>query len=330
MEPVWNGRLTCDYEHTRPGSTALELDLYTTSLTRWPTILMNESTHYGTLRRPGIVDIPERDHRSLTGQWHTLLADPAYADAMVHAALARQGRTGTALSHAEERLDAADPIGAQAQLANATRLLLEVMSAHIVNWLLPEDSWEATLSRALGSDKKGRACLLALNTPSEDGHLLVAHVAVLHGAAEIRSGGSLDTAATALSARAGTLFGPGSPAATAMPLEDADRAAALLASTAARDDTQGQLADIRTARHRATELRRSWALAALLAAAGDSTAVATVRAMTTVCRWAADSEERRKELRHRYLAAARRWCELSDIDTTTVTTADLIRSGANR
>ncbi|MFJ9446424.1 hypothetical protein ACIRRH_31875 [Kitasatospora sp. NPDC101235] len=327
MEPVWNGQLTCDYEHTRPGSTPLELDLYTTSLTRWPGVFMDDPRPYGRLRRPGIVDIGESDHLALTGRWHQLLADPAYARAMVTAAEQRHRLADTTLLALEHQLEAG--AAAEQQLAAATAAFLGVMSAHVVNWLLPDDDWQHLLAGLLGGDANGRACRLALNTPDDTGHLLDAHLVLLDGAAALADGSDLAAAAGALAARAGTLYGDGSPAVAAMPLEDHARAAHLLTATAATDTT-GQRHVIDVSRRRAVRLRDAWVLAAHLAAAGDPGATARVGAMAVVCRWAAGSEETRKVQRHRYLAAARRWCESHGADPATVTTADLLATGADR
>ncbi|WP_316527574.1 hypothetical protein [Kitasatospora brasiliensis] len=327
MEPVWKGQLTCDYEHTRPGSTLLELDLYTASLLRWPLIFMDDPRPYGRVRRPGIVDIPEPDHLVLTRRWHDLLADPAYASAMVAAAEQRKLLADTALHATEHELDRGG--AAELPLARATEAFLGVMSAHIVNWLLPDDQWQQLLAGLLGGAADGRACRLALNTPDATGHLLDAHLVLLDGADTLTGGADLTAAADALAARAGTLYGDGSPAAAAMPLEDRNRAAALLTATAITD-TGSQRAVIDDARRRAVGLRDAWVLAARLAAAGDPVATARVAALTAVCRWAADSEESRKVQRHRYLAAARRWCEYHGADPATVTTADLLTRGVTR
>ncbi|MCU7827270.1 hypothetical protein [Kitasatospora sp. DSM 101779] len=326
MDEVWKGLLTCDYEHTRPGSTALELDLYTTSLTRWPLVFMDDPRPYGRLRRAGIVDIPEPDHLALTGRWHHLLADPAYATAMVTAAEQRHRRTDAALLALEHQLDNGE--APERHLAGATEAFLGVMSAHIVNWLLPDDQWQKLLAGLLGSDADGRSCRLALNTPDATGHLLDAHLVLLDGAAALAEGTDLATAAGTLAARAGTLYGDGSPAAAAMPLEDRTRADGLL--TAAATDTDGQRDRIDASRRRAVQLRDAWALASQLAAAGNPTATARVEALTCVCRWAAGSEESRKVHRHRFLAAARRWCQLAAADPVTITTADLLNSGSVR
>ncbi|MFF0413446.1 hypothetical protein ACFYUY_23790 [Kitasatospora sp. NPDC004745] len=327
MEEVWKGLLICDYEHTRPGSTALELDLYTTSLTRWPLVFMDDSRPYGRLRRAGIVDIPEPDHLALTGRWHHLLADPAYATAMVTAAEQRHQRADAALLALEDQLDDGEP--AERQLAAATEAFLGVMSAHIVNWLLPEDQWQDLLADLLGSDADGRACRLALNTPDATGHLLDAHLVLLDRVAALAEGADLATAASTLAARAGTLYGDGSPAATAMPLEDRTRAAGLLTATAATDTT-GQRDLIDASRRRAVRLRDAWTLAAQLAAAGNPAATARVAALTRVCRWAAGSEESRKVQRHRFLAATRRWCQRAAADLATLTAADLLDLGSAR
>ncbi|MEU1284503.1 hypothetical protein [Kitasatospora sp. NPDC005856] len=327
MERVWKGLLTCDYEHTRPGSTALELDLYTTSLTRWPAVFMDDPRPYGRLRRAGIVDIPECDHLALTGRWHHLLADPAYATAMVTAAERRHQRSDAALLALEHQLDHGE--AAERQLAAATEAFLGVMSAHIVNWLLPDDQWQEFLAGLLGNDADGRACRLALNTPDATGHLLNAHLMLLDGAAALAEGSDLATAAGTLAARAGTLYGDGSPAAVAMPLEDRARAARLLTATAATNTT-GQRNLIDASRRRAVQLRNAWTLAAHLAAAGNPTATARTTALTCVCRWAADSEESRKVQRHRLLAATRRWCQRAAADPATITTADLLAPGAAR
>ena len=108
-----------------------------------------------------------------------------------------------------------------------------------------------------------------------------------------------------------------------MPMEDPARAAELLAATA-RSDTGSGAQAMATARHRALEVRDAWSLAAHLAATGDPPALEKVRAMVLVTGWAAGSEERRKELRHRYLAAMRRHCEQQGADATHITTRDLL------
>ncbi|GAA4981488.1 hypothetical protein [Kitasatospora paranensis] len=327
MDEVWKGLLTCDYEHTRPGSTTLELDLYTTSLTRWPQVFMDDPRPYGRLRRAGIVDIPESDHLALTDRWHHLLADPTYATAMVTAAEQRHQHADAALLALEHQLDHGE--AAEHQLAAATEAFLGVMSAHIVNWLLPDEQWQELLAGLLGSDADGRACRLALNTPDATGHLLDAHLVLLDGAASLSEGSGLATAASTLAARAGTLYGDGSPASAAMPLEDRTLAAHLLATTAATDTT-GQRNLIGASRRRAVQLRSAWTLAAHLAAAGNPIATTQLAALTCVCRWAAGSEESRKVQRHRFLAAARRWCQRAAADPATITAADLLALGAAR
>ncbi|MGW4694081.1 hypothetical protein ACWEO1_17010 [Kitasatospora cineracea] len=327
MEPVWKGLLTCDYEHTRPGSTLLELDLYTTSLISWPLVLMDDARPYGRLRRLGIVDIPEPEHLALTARWHQLLADPDRAAATVAAAERRRLVADAALGDLEHALDRGEAGGRH--IARATEAVLGIMSPHIVNWLLPDEQWQHLLAGLLGSDADGRACRLALNTPDATGHLLDAHLDLLDGADALADGGDLATTADILAARAGTLYGAGSPAAAAMPLEDRARAAALLTATAATD-TRRQRAAIDEARLRAVRLRDAWHLAALLAAAGNPAATAQVTAAATVCRWAAGSEESRKVQRHRYLAAVRRWCAHHHADPAAVTTADLLTRGDAR
>ncbi len=49
-------------------------------------------------------------------------------------------------------------------------------------------------------------------------------------------------------------------------------------------------------------------MAVILAAAGDAPALDAVRAMIITLEWAAESEERRRELRERYLALTTAWC----------------------
>jgi hypothetical protein len=327
MEPVWNGMLTCDYEHTRPDSTLLEWDLYTRSLITWPSVLMDEPTPYGRLRRPGIVDIPEEDHQRLLTQWFTHLADPHRARDLVNRATNRQRQTADALRAAERALTGGKASRATAALAKATSAFLAVMSTHIVNWLLPEKRWEELLTRLFASRNSALECMFALTTPSEMGHLLNAHRHLLQAASAVRDGEDLHEAAGDFSALTGTFYGSSSPAAAPTPLEDVEQSAELLRTTSQRTDPDSQLATLAEAGGRTAALREAWTLSALLAASSDDQVLAEVRALITITCWAANSEERRKELRHRYLAAVRRWCELTGADPTRITTADLCPTG---
>jgi hypothetical protein len=54
-------------------------------------------------------------------------------------------------------------------------------------------------------------------------------------------------------------------------------------------------------------------------------ALDTVRAMAITLRWAAESEDRRRELRERFLAATRAWCARAGLDPATVTLSAIIR-----
>ncbi|MFE2727125.1 hypothetical protein [Kitasatospora sp. NPDC059327] len=330
MHTRWNDTVVQDYELSRPDATPLELDLYTTSLTTWPTVLIGDPATFGTLRRTGIVDIPVPEHERLAAALAAHLAAPARVRALIAAALAREQRSGQALATAEQALDHADAAAASASLADATGAFLKVMSTHIVNWLLPEQRWEDTFTRLLDNRHAARECLLALATPDDTGHLLDAHQGALHAAAAVRAGRPLQHAAAEIAARAGTLYGVGSPAVAAMPLEDPANAAHLIQGLLEENDHERQLAAIAAGRSRALLLRDAWQAAALLAAAGDDRDVSSVRATVLVLGWAAGSEERRKVLRHRYLAAGRRWCHLTDRDPTSVTTTDLLTAGAAR
>jgi len=82
--------------------------------------------------------------------------------------------------------------------------------------------------------------------------------------------------------------------------------------------------DVASRRAPAAARREAWTTAVLLAAAGNDPMLAEVRALATVLGWAADSEERRKELRERLLAAARAWCDATDADPYRITTKNLL------
>lgn len=152
---------------------------------------------------------------------------------------------------------------------------------------------------------------------------------VVQAALAVRDGAQLESIAATLASRVGTLYGEGTPAASAMRYEDPAQTAVLVqALAAASANPEAEFSHIKTARQRATALRDGWEAAALLAAAGDLNAVAGVRAVVTILAWACDSEERRKVLRHSYLSAVRRWCQLQDRDPATLTTLDLLTAGA--
>lgn len=328
MDTLWRDLVVQDYEISRPDSTLLEYDLYTTSLISWPATWMNDPTAFGVLRRPGIVDIDRTLHDHLVQRLADHLGDPARAQTFVTRAVGHRERTTAALARAEKALADGTTATAGTALAEATAAFLPVMSAHIVNWLLPERQWEAFLTEQFGDQERARACLLALSTPTETGHLLAAHQEVVQAALAVRGGAQLESTAADLASRIGTLYGEGTPAARAMPYEDPAQAAVLLQALAASADPEAEFRQIKTARERTTALREGWEAAALLAAASDPDAVARVRAIVTILAWACDSEERRKVLRHSYLSAVRRWCQVQDRDPATLTTLDLLTAGA--
>lgn len=176
MEPVWNDLLTCDYERTRPNATALEWELYTRSLLAWPATLLGICEPYGRLRRPGIVDIDHNIHRRLLCQWHTSLQDADYVADLITRTTQWHRDTDLTLTRAECALDATDPAPARQALCAATAAFLDVMTTHIVNWLLPEQEWNQLLTSRFRDPRRAADCLLALMTPATTGHLLASHL----------------------------------------------------------------------------------------------------------------------------------------------------------
>jgi hypothetical protein len=82
--------------------------------------------------------------------------------------------------------------------------------------------------------------------------------------------------------------------------------------------------DVASRRAPAAARREASTTAVLLAAAGNDPILTEVRALATALGWAADSEERRKELRERLLSTARAWCDATDTDPHRMTTKDLL------
>lgn len=276
MDIAWKGMLTCDYERSRPHASQLERELYTRSLTTWPSVFLGEPSPYGTLRRPGIVDIRQEDHDRLTGQLHACLASPHRALDLAEQATAHRRQASAALRRAETRPASGclDRSPWTASVAAASTAILPVMSAHIVNWLLPEEQWETRMTKLLGNRASARACIAALSLPASPGHLLA----------------RLTTKAT--------------------------------------ETTAGN--HLLTAQRSAVETRESWIDAVILAAAGDAPALDAVRAMIITLEWAAESEERRRELRERYLALTTAWCADMGLGPRTVTLADISAMSSTR
>ena len=266
MEPVWRQMLTCDYERTRPDASRLELDLYTRSLISWPMVLFGETRPYGHLRRPGIVDITESDHDFITGAWHHRLTDPAYACSLIARTSSDRAAAAGRLDQLDQALSEGKRDRSHTAVTAATEAVIRVMSTHIVNWLLPEDSWEDWLSGLLDDRGAARACLSALMLPAEPGHIL------------------------------------------ASPSDHDPQASTMISAS----------------RSSAGRRRDRWLQTALEAAAGDADACEQVRTIGDLLRWAADSEERRHELRERYLDLARTCAMAAPRPFTLITAGDLL------
>jgi pyruvate,water dikinase len=263
VEPTWNDLLTCDYERTRPDASRLELDLYTRSLTSWPEVMLADPRPYGRLRSPGIVDIPRAAHNALTGDWHRRLADPGYARDLARRAAADRATAARQIDLLQAALHSQAPARSADLATAATAAMLPVMSAHIVNWLLPEDNWEQLLTRLLGDQDSARTCMAALQLPEEPGHILAA-----------RPGGT-----------SRHLAGP---------------------------------------RDTAVEQRQKWLAEASRAAAPDPADTGRVEAAAAALQWAATSEERRKELRERYLGMIRVWADAAGRPFAALTVTTLL------
>ena len=80
-------------------------------------------------------------------------------------------------------------------------------------------------------------------------------------------------------------------------------------------------------RAQASATQRTWAAAAVLAAAGDHASVTRVDLIAQTLVWAADSEENRAILRSRYLSAVQRWAALAHHKPTALTTTDFHPEG---
>jgi pyruvate,water dikinase len=266
MEPVWRQMLTCDYERTRPDATHLELDLYTRSLISWPMVLFGETRPYGHLRRPGIVDIAESDHDYITSAWHHHLTDPAYVGSLTERTSCDRAAAADKLDRLDQAIRSGKRDRSQTAVTAATEAVLRVMSTHIVNWLLPEDSWEDWLSGLLGNRGAARTCLTALMLPAEPGHIL------------------------------------------ARPGDHDSQASAVISA----------------GRASASRRRDRWLQTALEAAGSDTDAREQVRTIGSILQWAADSEERRHELRERYLALARVFAAAMPRPFTLITAGDLL------
>ena len=81
-------------------------------------------------------------------------------------------------------------------------------------------------------------------------------------------------------------------------------------------------------RTEASRLRDQWASDAARAAAGDTAAIAQVTTISSLLEWAATSEERRKEIRERYLALARAWAAAAPRPFAALTAAGLLQEDA--
>jgi pyruvate, water dikinase len=230
-------------------------------------VLFGETRPYGHLRRPGIVDIAESDHNHITQAWHHHLTDPAYVGSLVERTSSERTAAADRLDQLDQALRAGKRDRSQTAVTAATEAVLRVMSTHIVNWLLPEDSWEDWLSGLLGDRGAARACLSALMLPAEPGHIL-----------------------------------------------------------ARPDDHDSQASKVISASRSSADHRRTqWLQTALEAAADDAGACEQVTTIGSILQWAADSEERRHELRERYLALARTCATAVPRPFTLITVGDLLR-----
>ncbi len=156
MDIAWKGMLTCDYERSRPHASQLERELYTRSLTTWPSVFLGEPT---PLRNPAQTRhrrYQARRPRPADRAASCLPRQPAPRTRPRRASPAHRRQASAALRRAETRPASGclDRSPWTASVAAASTAILPVMSAHIVNWLLPEEQWETRMTKLLGN----RAC----------------------------------------------------------------------------------------------------------------------------------------------------------------------------
>ena len=305
MESSWRDSVVLDYEVDFPGASPLELALYSGGAALFPRVVLGETTGWGTLRRPGVLDIPQAEYDGVLDDFAARCLDVAFVCDLY----ATLRRLCAQLETATGRLSA--PSASRADVGLAVDALVELMALHVLNWALPMDRLEAEVGGVVGASA-ARTLIMRLLVPTTSAHLADFAALTATAARAIGDERWSSRAATDLAQTIGHLQRPGL---AERPFESAGNLETYIRSLDPDD-----VAHLEAMRHARMRSERSLArdVSRLYLAAHDRRALGPVVATTLVCRLAAEEEEQRRRRQSATLSAIRVTADRLAVDLATV------------
>jgi hypothetical protein len=288
-----------DYEIDMEYACVLELEFYSQGLLRFPARMLQAQTAWGIERRPGIVDIRRSAHQSVIHNFGVSCLEFAFATRCEHdfrRIVMDVTKTNLRLEHELS----------QGHISSGTiraffSRLYDLMTFHVVNWMLPLDGFQSFLEECLGSAAQAELCLKSFMVPSSPAHLTDFFLAIVGAAEDLIEGRWTNERAVEAAKALGMLQTVGIEK---KQLEDPDSFTRFVEAFASKEDQQAireQGKSLRNAKHTANERRNDHLTRALACALRRDGAFSKVQAIETIARTAADAEESRKVLQLRAL-----------------------------
>lgn len=297
MQIPFGDVVVCDYELSTTATTPLELSLYSDGVRAVPAVLLAEDGALGTVRAPGVIDIPAVELNRHRDRFLALVRTAAGASGL-RERLDQRVTKLDALADTVESWHGVEALDSRV-LGEYHGVLVELMAFHVLNWWLPLEDYRELLNSVVGSET-GRSCLFDLLKPSRPPHMLLFHREVLTAERSV-------SAAARLARRIGYLQ-TWSAAGSALesPIAMYDYLDAVQVSNS-------DLAALNTARENARRSRENALTRVLLAARGDAVLFDLAEAAATMCQLACDEEEDRRVHQLRAFRNFRRVAELTGV-----------------
>ncbi|WP_433615388.1 hypothetical protein ACQP2P_11435 [Dactylosporangium sp. CA-139114] len=294
-----------DYEVDFPAASPLELALYSGGAVLFPRVVLGETAIWGTLRRPGVLDIPQAEYERVLDEFAARCLDVAF----VRDLFATLRQLCARLETATGRLNALS--ASRVDIDLAVNALVELMALHVLNWALPMDRLEAEVGGVVGASA-ARTLIMRLLVPVTSAHLADFAALTASAARAIGDERWSSRAATDLAHAIGHLQRPGL---AERPFESAGNLEMYIRSLHA--DDVAHLEAMRDARVR-SERSLARDVSRLYLAVHDRRALGPVIAATLICRLAAEEEEQRRRWQSATLSAIRVAADRLALDLATV------------
>jgi hypothetical protein len=297
-----------DYEVDFPTSTRLEWSLYSLGAARFTAVALGSIEPWGRHRRAGVLEIAAPDYDQALASFAQRTNDREFISRLSDTFVDACG-TLESINRVLEGTQVPKATESRQLLTNLVDVLAKLMAFHVLNWAIPFEDIERTLTSLLGSRRRARESLLRMLVPITSAHMTDFYELAAAASLKLRNGEFDRGNVAELASAVAYLQAPGLAKGS---FEEEEQLVEYLTSF---EDKEWQYAeDAQNGREvsRWEMQREVWLM--VLATDGSVRSLDQIAALVGACRLAAEEEEQRRRFQARSLRNLRRICNHHGFD----------------